>query len=210
MCIRDRDGVPFLRDLPGVRLLFSEKSDRKFKKSVTILLTPRALEKSPPAGDETPSAPNKGEAVPDRETVPQKSGAEQKAPQNPDNVMLRQLLEENLRNNKVLRADYRKAMQSYVEIIWKDLYQKFHRRIQNGDGSFVASYRRGLEAFTNKDYAKALREWEPLVTKGVSKNGLMADIGRRYLGAADINYQIRNTEIVEVAKSLYRDLDPAD
>ena len=115
---------------------------------MTILLTPRAVEKSPPAGDETPATPKTGEGVPEKETVPQKSGAKQKVPESLDSVILRQLLEEN----------------------W-----------------FL--------------YPAKL---------GVSENSVMANIGRRYLGATDINFEIRNTEIVQVAKSLYKDLDSAD
>ena len=38
------DGVPILRDIPIIRLLFSEKESRNYKKSVTILLTPRFTE----------------------------------------------------------------------------------------------------------------------------------------------------------------------
>ena len=38
------DGVPILRDIPIIRLLFSEKEARNYKKSVTILLTPRFTE----------------------------------------------------------------------------------------------------------------------------------------------------------------------
>lgn len=36
-----RDGVPFLRSIPGVNLLFSENTNRDFQKSILILLTPR-------------------------------------------------------------------------------------------------------------------------------------------------------------------------
>ena len=35
------DGVPGLRDIPVARLLFSNKDDRKYKKTITILITPK-------------------------------------------------------------------------------------------------------------------------------------------------------------------------
>jgi len=35
------DGVPGLRQVPGLKLLFSSEEDRRYKKTVTILLTPR-------------------------------------------------------------------------------------------------------------------------------------------------------------------------
>jgi len=34
-------GVPIIRDVPGINLLFSEKSSREFERSILILLTPR-------------------------------------------------------------------------------------------------------------------------------------------------------------------------
>ena len=40
------DGVPVLRDIPVASLLFSEKEERKYKKTVTILLTPRLSQKT--------------------------------------------------------------------------------------------------------------------------------------------------------------------
>ena len=36
-----KDGVPGLMDIPGVSLLFSERSKRHFERSILILLTPR-------------------------------------------------------------------------------------------------------------------------------------------------------------------------
>jgi hypothetical protein len=44
------DGVPGLRDTAGVSLFFSEKIERRFKKSISILLTPRAPGTPPPTG----------------------------------------------------------------------------------------------------------------------------------------------------------------
>ncbi|MDP3744667.1 MAG: hypothetical protein Q8Q76_10075 [Methylotenera sp.] len=38
---KSSDGVPFLRDIPGLNLLFSERGKRDFQKSILILLTPR-------------------------------------------------------------------------------------------------------------------------------------------------------------------------
>tara|TARA_B110000003_G_C16516885_1_gene483389 strand:- start:492 stop:1010 length:519 start_codon:yes stop_codon:yes gene_type:complete len=40
------DGVPVLRDLPIARLLFSEKDVRKYKKTITILITPKLSQES--------------------------------------------------------------------------------------------------------------------------------------------------------------------
>ena len=36
-----RDGVPGIMDIPGINLLFSERSERNFERSILILLTPR-------------------------------------------------------------------------------------------------------------------------------------------------------------------------
>lgn len=38
---KSSDGVPFLKDIPGLNLLFSENGKRDFQKSILILLTPR-------------------------------------------------------------------------------------------------------------------------------------------------------------------------
>jgi tetratricopeptide (TPR) repeat protein len=38
---KSADGVPFLRDIPGLNLLFSEHGKRDYQKSILILLTPR-------------------------------------------------------------------------------------------------------------------------------------------------------------------------
>lgn len=38
---RSVDGVPFLRDIPALNLLFSQRDQRDFRKSILILLTPR-------------------------------------------------------------------------------------------------------------------------------------------------------------------------
>ena len=38
--------MPVLRDIPVASLLFSEKEERKYKKTVTILLTPRLSQKT--------------------------------------------------------------------------------------------------------------------------------------------------------------------
>ncbi|MGB0684027.1 MAG: hypothetical protein ACPGOV_15060 [Magnetovibrionaceae bacterium] len=46
----NRDGVPFLQDLPGIQYLFSKATTRDFNKSVLILITPRralTIDKSP-------------------------------------------------------------------------------------------------------------------------------------------------------------------
>ena len=40
------DGVPVLRDIPIARLLFSEKDIRKYKKTITILITPKLSQES--------------------------------------------------------------------------------------------------------------------------------------------------------------------
>ncbi len=46
------DGVPGLREVPGLRMLFSETIERRYKKSITILLTPRT-----PADEPSPTMP---------------------------------------------------------------------------------------------------------------------------------------------------------
>ena len=115
-----------------------------------------------------------------------------------------------MKANRASNANYQKGLKSYTERVWKVIHQYFGKPGPDADKILVASYRRGLEAYEKGDYATALREWEPLSGQGVSKYNLMAGIGRQYIGTTDINYQIRNTEIVEVAKSLYKDLDPAD
>ena len=46
------DGVPVLRDIPVARLLFSEKDDRKYKKTITILITPKLSQESEVKSDE--------------------------------------------------------------------------------------------------------------------------------------------------------------
>jgi len=46
----NRDGVPFLQEIPGVQYLFSQKTTRDFNKSVLILITPRRAQ----ALDQTP------------------------------------------------------------------------------------------------------------------------------------------------------------
>lgn len=38
---RSDDGVPFLKDIPGVNLFFSDRSERQFQRSILILMTPR-------------------------------------------------------------------------------------------------------------------------------------------------------------------------
>jgi Flp pilus assembly secretin CpaC len=58
------DGVPGLKNMPGLSVLFSEKIERRFKKSITILLTPRAP--GTPAPTETPSVGAKPASLSDR------------------------------------------------------------------------------------------------------------------------------------------------
>jgi len=38
---KSADGVPILMDIPGVNLLFSQRVEREFERSVLILITPR-------------------------------------------------------------------------------------------------------------------------------------------------------------------------
>jgi Flp pilus assembly secretin CpaC len=45
------DGVPVLRDIPIVSLLFSEKDVRKYKKTITILITPKLSQESEDVSD---------------------------------------------------------------------------------------------------------------------------------------------------------------